>query len=156
MDCIKYRKIISAYIDGEASSLETEEMLKHIAKCDDCNLILKNNTLLSEYITDSYSVSPAKIDFSRQIMHNISNLSDKKEKTSKRKNNLIILKTAAVAAAITLAITGVYYNNNTQVASKKQQDKITETLVMEHIDKSDTRNIPKKKLPQPTFVNYRR
>jgi anti-sigma factor RsiW len=151
MDCIKYRKIISAYIDGEASNLETEEMLNHIAKCDECNTILKNNTLLSEYINESYALS-SKIDLSKQIMSKIENMNGRKNLKNKN-NRLFWIKGAAIAATISLMASGFYFTQNTKIAATKQQDKITESLVMEHIDKSNT---TKKKPPKVTFVNYRR
>ena len=154
MDCIKYRKIISAYIDGETSNLETEEMLKHISECKGCSVIFKNNTLLSEYIADSYSNSLTKIDLSESIMSKIEN--EAKPEDANKRNNLFLFKGIAVAAVVALFLTGIYFNRNVQVASEKHQDKITESLVMEHINKSENIVVPKKKLPQPTFVNYSR
>ena len=158
MDCIKYRKLISAYIDGETSNLETDEVLKHIAECDECGLILKNNTLLSEYITDSYtSSSPGKIDLSSKIMSELNNSPYSNAPKKGKKRSFILLKGAAVVATVALLAGGYYFNkNNTNVASKQQQDKITEQLVMEHIDKSNTSETPKKQLPETTFVNFSR
>ena len=158
MDCIKYRKLISAYIDGETSNLETDAMLKHIAECDECGLILKNNTLLSEYITDSYmSSAPDKIDFSSQIMSRLDDSFNTNTLKQSKKRKFILLKGAAVAATITLLVGGYYFSkNNTNVVVKQQQDKITEQLVMEHIDKSNTSESHERQLPKTTFVNFRR
>jgi hypothetical protein len=144
MGCIKYRKLISKYIDNEISNLESEALFQHLEECDECSLEMKNQSILSSYIKETYNEQEQeieKINLSSSIMAQI-NFQSMDTKPKVRSLRLIkFLKPISVAASVALVSSVIYFSMDSNSQSQKiAKSKITvdteniEQLVLEHMN----------------------
>jgi anti-sigma factor RsiW len=154
MDCTKYRKLISDYIDGEISSLEEESLFQHLDVCPQCSLEMKNISILSTSIHEAYNdKSSVNIDFSANIMTKIkmetgeipvmNEIKEQRENKKKPFKLVKFLQPVSIAASIALVSSIIYFSmdskTNTQIMAQKKQNADTENveqLVMEHMDRA--------------------
>lgn len=152
MACTKFHRIISAYVDGEASALEVEALMSHVENCDGCRLELKNATLLFSSVSEAYD-STVDVDFSSSIMLSIL---DSQPEVSGRFSNMTrrVYRPVAVAASVAIVASMMMFGASSNDMIAEQQDVVPmENLVMEHMDRSAS---AEHYLPEVTFASYNR
>ena len=70
MECTRFHKLISSYIDEEASSLERQAVEKHVTGCPECRAELTNELRLKDMVKLSFEKT-SDIDLSKSIMAKI-------------------------------------------------------------------------------------
>jgi len=130
MECIKFHKLISSYIDEEASSLERQAVERHVAACPACRAELTNELRLKDMVKLSYEKT-AEIDLSKNIMAMIA---PKAAVPVKKKGSFykkFSVFAAAVAALFVLAFAAIMTmgTEETQVAGNEK----LEEYVIEHV-----------------------
>jgi len=125
MDCIKFRELISLYVDEETSSVQGQALEKHLELCPCCKAYLADQLKLKDMILESFP-STVDINLSASIMDKISNPVSA-EKTSKMKK--VSIFAAAVAAACVIgiaALMSLHIDNNTVAGNEKLEEYIIE------------------------------
>lgn len=138
MECLKYRKMISEYIDGFLSKSSEENLLSHMSSCEDCNTFYKNHLKLKSYIKDAYSVPLKKVDFTKSIMSTIKNkeLVVRNKRSPIHKNFLYAASFFLIMGAAFLIFSNISSDKNDKISSAQKSDKLEE-LVLEHMDRSN-------------------
>lgn len=136
MECLKYHRMISEYIDGSLGQSSEESLLAHLSECESCSNFYKNELKLKSFIKDSYSMSAKKVDLTRNIMSMIT----EKQQPVKSKKSLNLRRFVYVASFFVLAGASYMFSNifenKSQVSSVQKSDKLEE-LVLEHMDRSN-------------------
>jgi anti-sigma factor RsiW len=60
-ECSKYNLLISAYIDGELSEAEAEELKQHLDTCKDCRAYLKMLEAVSKQLGNTLIEPPMEL-----------------------------------------------------------------------------------------------
>lgn len=140
MECLKYRKLITYYVDGELSEVQENALFTHISKCPNCKNALKNESVLKSYIKDSYENS-CDIDISREVMTKIrsQHVSKNATKNSNKANikKLSLFGSAAIFMMFFSAATLLYVVGNDSFVAKKEKDQL-EHFVYEHMEETST------------------
>ena len=138
MECLKYRRMISGYIDGFLCKSYEENLLAHISSCDHCNNFYKNSLKLKSYIKDAYTMPYKKVDFTKNVMSSIR--SKKTPSPGKRTHGYKIFLYAAsfflLMGAALLVFNSMVSDKASEVSSAQKSDKLEE-LVLEHMDRSN-------------------
>ncbi len=74
MECQQYHELISAYIDNETSSQETEELLEHLRQCSKCKKVLESYSDLRTLAKQGSLYFPEPLvapDFSQRILERL-------------------------------------------------------------------------------------
>ncbi|KAA0259227.1 zf-HC2 domain-containing protein [Deferribacter autotrophicus] len=131
MDCTKYRKMISLYVDNELNDYEVSDLITHIKKCDNCKTYYENILSLKDNIKISFTTNPVDYDKSAEIMSKISR-SAGKGLNKKKKNYFVWI---SVAAALFIFVVSFYLYNNLNKEKIAEQYKL-EKYVAEHLEKN--------------------
>ncbi|MGA1845969.1 zf-HC2 domain-containing protein [Deferribacter abyssi] len=131
MDCTKYRKIISMYVDNELSDNELNDLINHIKLCDNCKTYYENILVLKESIKASFTTNIDNYDKSTEIMSRIKKNTGKVS-YSKRKNYFMWV---SVIAALFILVVSFYLYNNLSSEKIVEQYKL-EKYVAEHLEKN--------------------
>ncbi|GEM_PF-1504884 len=153
MECLKYRKLITYYVDGELCEVQEDALLKHIAKCSNCKTALKNESALKSYIKDSYEKS-CDIDISSQVMAKIRS-EYTSENLSENKNNikkLGLFSAAAILMVFFSAVSLFHITGNDFFVAKKEKDQL-EHFVYEHMEETSA---DREQAFELTSVNFKK
>ncbi len=140
MECLKYRKLITYYVDGELSEVQENALIMHISKCPNCKNALKNESALKSYIKDSY-VNSCDIDISRQVMTKIRsqhvnrNVAKNINKVNTKKFSLF--GSVAILMIFFSAVALFHIFGTDSFVAKKEKDQL-EHFVYEHMEETST------------------
>lgn len=97
-DCIKYRDAISAFVDGELSTEESEALMNHISQCEECS------RLLNEYKEVS-ALFAADEEVPENLVTNV--MSEVRRIKAAKRINFITKRVLPMAACLILVIGAV-------------------------------------------------
>lgn len=132
-DCAKFRKLISAYVDNETGSLESESVSEHIAACPLCKRELANLYSVRDMVKSVYAPKE-KVDFSSSIMARINASCGVRKKTGKSADDISvrILKYGMVAALVFIALGSTVFYSQAQTKKLMAEKRKFDTYVVEH------------------------
>lgn len=134
MECTKYHKMISAYIDDETPSLEVQALERHMSVCPSCRAELAKAIALKDMLKSSFAPT-IEIDMSKNIMAMIKKQKKPVVKTiSMYKKISVIVAAAAALIVIGLAAFFTMGNEETLVAGNEK----LEEYVIEHVGAENT------------------
>lgn len=129
MDCIKYRKLISAYVDNELEEIDSEKVISHLLECKSCKLFYENLLLLKDDIKEAFSMNNYDYDCSNQIM---SKLVFAKPTYNRKKFSKIYM---AIAVIFLITISFLLFKK-TETQSQMASEYKLEKYVAEHLEKN--------------------
>lgn len=130
MECTRFHRLISSYVDEEASSLERQAVEKHMAGCQSCRDELTNQLRLKDMVKLSYEKT-MDMDMSRSIMAMIAPQAAKPavKKVSFYKKFSVFAAAAAALFVLVFAAVMTMGTEETQVAGNEK----LEEYVIEHV-----------------------
>lgn len=133
MDCIKHRKLLSTYVDGECSQFESAALEAHLKKCAPCRSELSELYTLGSMMTDAFSKTE-EADFTSSIMASIYANDGEAVVELRKPNRKKIVGFSSIAAALVAGLVAFAVVNpleaETQLAAGNEK---LERYVFEHV-----------------------
>lgn len=138
MECLKYRKMVSEYIDGFLDKSSEENLLSHMSSCENCSIFYKNHLRLKSYIKDVYSTPLKKVDFAKSVMSAVKNkeVVVRNKKSPIYKNFLYAASFFLIMGTAFLIFSSISSDKKDKIPSAQKSNKLEE-LVLEHMDRSN-------------------
>jgi len=128
MDCIKYRKMISSYVDNELDEFEVDNVLVHLKECSSCKVFYENLLILKDEVKNSYMENNYDYDCLNDVMTKLN------RNVVHYKNKKVGKIFIAVAAIFLFAISLLLFNKS-QNSNEMASDYKLEKYVAEHLEK---------------------
>jgi anti-sigma factor RsiW len=128
MDCTKYRKLISQYIDEETSGVQRDALEKHMDGCAHCKTYMQSQLHLRDMLKASYPET-VEIDVSASIMSRIKPAQTIRKSGGTGRLTLFIAAAAAVCVFAIAALMTLHQDNNTFAGNEKLEE-----YVIQHVD----------------------
>jgi anti-sigma factor RsiW len=136
MKCEKFKEIISAFIDSEASPLEQLALQKHLEACGECKRELVLQYRVKNMVREEQSAQK-EISLSSSVMERIKRLPLKPRKSTAKSFALSLVSrfsAAAIILAATVATVFYTYSNHINSAAVKDNAEQYTSYIYSHVN----------------------